>query len=196
MKNKLKKNTFRELKKITLLLLILLISITLTGCIFKKQSTKTEISIEEQKLVTDYMKENISELSPEKEILGGKFYITDVYFKNLKNAVVSYEDGHVSMTANVEFKINNKEVEIISFELVKNGAVISSTHIKCNAHEDCIPLPKCHARDCINKKFKNQYTKPDVCTEIFDFCAAYKPEDCICQQGTCFNQNLMNQECK
>lgn len=61
----------------------------------------------------------------------------------------------------------------------------------CESDSDCIPLPsECHPTECINKKFEYEYTKPDVCTEIFMLEAAYKPEDCVCVKGKCMNINL------
>ena len=182
------------MKKTILLLVLLLISINLTSCLFKKDS-ENKISIENEKMLTDYLKENISKLSPEKEMLGGKFYITDIRFKDQENAIINYEDGHITLEANLNFKINKNKVEVVSFELTENEVVVNSTHMQCSAHEDCIPLPCCHPHECINKKYQNTYTQTEACTMMYDNCAAYEDDNCLCQQGICFNENLMSQEC-
>ncbi len=61
----------------------------------------------------------------------------------------------------------------------------------CKIDDDCIPLPSdCHPRYCINKQYENMYEKPDGCTKLFDYQAAYSPEDCACQENICVNKNL------
>ncbi|OIO40758.1 hypothetical protein CO154_02305 [Candidatus Pacearchaeota archaeon CG_4_9_14_3_um_filter_31_7] len=61
---------------------------------------------------------------------------------------------------------------------------------KCEADADCIPLPsECHPLSCINKKFESNYKKPEACTMMFSENAAYKPEDCACEEGACVNKN-------
>jgi len=87
-------------------------------------------------------------------------------------------------------------VEIINFKLInEDKPLITNEYLKCNNHDDCIPLPGCHSRECINKKYQENYTQPEACTLMYDNCAAYEENDCICQQGTCFNEKLMNQGC-
>ncbi len=69
-------------------------------------------------LVINYIKDNISELSPEKEVLGGTFYVTNIDFIDHNLAIVEYEDGHIALEAEVMFSIENKEVSIKSFKLI------------------------------------------------------------------------------
>ncbi len=72
-----------------------------------------------QESVTEYLKANISELSPEKEVLGGTFYITSVRFLSPMLCLVEYEDGHVAYTATVEFAVPSAdEVKIVDFRIV------------------------------------------------------------------------------
>jgi len=52
---------------------------------------KRDFSNEE---TSNYLKANISALSPEKEVLGGKFYVTDFEFTGRSTGRVFYEDGH------------------------------------------------------------------------------------------------------
>jgi hypothetical protein len=52
--------------------------------------------------IEDYVRLNISELSPVKEVLGGTFYVTDVEAEDGKGEV-SYEDGHNAYTADFTY---------------------------------------------------------------------------------------------
>lgn len=93
-------------------------------------STSTETIIDEEKvakqnLVAEYLENNISELSPEKEVLGGKFYLTSIDFVSDNQAVATYEDGHIALTANIIFSVKQNdsqenEVVIENFEIVKD----------------------------------------------------------------------------
>ncbi len=93
-------------------------------------STSTETFIDEEKiakqnLVVKYLENNISELSPEKEVLGGKFYLTSIDFVSDNQAVATYEDGHIALTANIIFSVKQNdsqenEVVIENFEIVKD----------------------------------------------------------------------------
>ncbi len=170
-------------------------SLFLTGC-FNNSEKIVEIPIETQNIVKNYIKENISKLSPEKEILGGKFYITGINFQSLDTAIINYEDGHIALKAEAIFMVENKNVEIINFKLINEKETpITNEHLKCSNHNDCIPLPGCHPQECINKKYQNDYIQPEACTMMYDYCAAYEANDCICQQGICFNENLMDPSC-
>lgn len=67
----------------------------------------------------------------------------------------------------------------------------------CSADEDCIPLPsECHPQECINREHEDMFEKPQMCTKMFDCSAAYRPEDCLCQEGRCVNKNLGNNGCE
>lgn len=77
----------------------------------------------EKTLFENYLKNNISDLSPVKEVLGGKFYITGIHWQPDRVALVDYEDGHIALQAKVGFnaKYSNgwpEEVEIKSFEVI------------------------------------------------------------------------------
>ena len=81
--------------------------------------------INRQNLVVKYLEENISQLSPEKEVLGGKFYLTSLDFISDQEVIVSYEDGHIALVAKVTFTLEQKnypgkEVIIESFEIIEN----------------------------------------------------------------------------
>lgn len=65
--------------------------------------------------VEDYVKQNISELSPRDEVLGGKFMVTDIEAEDRKG-VVSYEDGHNAFTADFTYSEDaDKGIDITSF---------------------------------------------------------------------------------
>ncbi len=194
------------MKKIIIIILILLIGFLIGFSLIQdkkqteiknQQNLATEQISAEQKLkLNKYLQENISQLSPEKEVLGGKFYITDIKYQNNTQAIIEYEDGHIALKAEIAFKIENEQIEIISFELInENGVIITDEHMKCTSHDECMPLPGCHSYECINKKYADYYQQPDACTMIYDNCAAYENKDCLCQQGLCFNENLMSSEC-
>lgn len=70
---------------------------------FTSLSTNSKLP---QTLVENYLKENISTLSTEKEVLGGKFYITDLKLNDGSSGVVSYEDGHVAFVADFTYMIS------------------------------------------------------------------------------------------
>jgi len=74
---------------------------------------------EEQKLVEDYIKNNLSTLSPEKEVLGGKFFVTGLSFQSSRQATVEYEDGHNMYTAEVTYEVENgKDVKIVEWKII------------------------------------------------------------------------------
>ncbi len=73
-----------------------------------------------QTILENYFKENIASISPEKEVLGGKFYITDLKLNDGTSGVVSYEDGHVAFTADFTYSISSEgNVQINSFNIRK-----------------------------------------------------------------------------
>lgn len=56
--------------------------------------------------VETYVKQHISELSPLKEVLGGKYYVTEIQASGGIGAV-SYEDGHVAHVADFTYAIHS-----------------------------------------------------------------------------------------
>lgn len=180
-----------KLKFFTLLILVLI----LEGC-FKNSPRIIEIPLETQNIVEDYIKNNISELSPQKEVLGGKFYITEIKFVEPDMIMINYEDGHIALKAQANFKTIDEDVKITNFKLInENNFLITNEYLKCSHHDDCIPLPSCHPHECINQRYQDNYEEPKICTTMYDHCAAYEKNNCLCQQGICFNENLMNPEC-
>jgi hypothetical protein len=78
-----------------------------------------------------YILKNLAKLSPEKEVLGGKFYIgefsvdeftvrNDVVIDSFVKGQVTYSDGHNEFTARYSFKINpDMSLTFRTFDIVK-----------------------------------------------------------------------------
>lgn len=80
-----------------------------------------EEEISNQTLVENYIMENISELSPVKEVLGGKFYVTDFAFADDQTVEIKYEDGHNAYKAKVVFGLNTGEVIVNNFLIINSN---------------------------------------------------------------------------
>lgn len=59
----------------------------------------------------DYVGKNIASLSPEKPVLGGKWYVIRFWFVKDNIAYVEYEDGHISREILVEGKESGGEAD-------------------------------------------------------------------------------------
>ena len=106
--------------------LITIILISALGFVFIKisdfsSSDQPEIivPVENPDNVIGYINKNISNLSPEKEVLGGTFYIKNIT-ADAGTGTVSYEDGHNAFTADFTYEFSQSgEVKITSFEIVE-----------------------------------------------------------------------------
>jgi hypothetical protein len=77
---------------------------------------------EKEELLRDYLNENISELSPEKEVLGGSFFITSLTLNGEDEFSIEYEDGHILLLASGKYSIDEENnVNIQEFNLQENG---------------------------------------------------------------------------
>ncbi len=103
------------MKRILVIIALLLLA-SLSLVVFKDKDTEAP----QGKLmsVESYVSQNISELSPEKEVLGGKFYVTDIQVADGKG-VVSYEDGHVAYTADFSYTSNDRTGHTITSFVVR-----------------------------------------------------------------------------
>jgi len=61
-----------------------------------------------------YMSANISRISPQKEVLGGKFQITNLVVTSSNTAEVSYSDGHIALAGRFNFTIDGNGVVTIT----------------------------------------------------------------------------------
>ena len=65
--------------------------------------------------IESYISQNISELSPEKEVLGGRFYVTSVEAADGRG-IVEYEDGHIALVADFTYEMSEQAgIRITSF---------------------------------------------------------------------------------
>lgn len=67
--------------------------------------------------IESYVTQNISLLSPEKEVLGGTFYVTKIEVEpEEKKGYVEYEDGHVAYSADFTYTADDMDgINITSF---------------------------------------------------------------------------------
>lgn len=80
---------------------------------------------EEKLAVEKYLKENISSISPKEEVLGGKFYVTEIVWEGDGYGKVIYEDGHILLKALFDYTIrkidrNRYTVKIDHFNMILN----------------------------------------------------------------------------
>jgi len=106
-------------------LIILILLIGTTGLYFLDKSPEPSINEEPQVVVQNpdsvikYVSENISKLSPEKEQVGGTFFVTNITL-DLGTGNVEYEDGHNAYVAKFEYKYGSEEeILITNFVLVE-----------------------------------------------------------------------------
>lgn len=110
------------MKKTFLLLILLILLLGVASSIKNQrqnQSNKTPVStsVTHRSVVENYIRQNISKLSPEKEVLGGTFYVTYIEV-NDGFGVVAYEDGHIALTADFTYIIDSSGLpNITSFKL-------------------------------------------------------------------------------
>lgn len=77
---------------------------------------------EKEELLRSYLDENISELSPEKEVLGGKFFITSLILNGEDEFTIEYADGHIVLMASGKYSIDEENnVNIQEFNLLTNN---------------------------------------------------------------------------
>lgn len=106
---------------------IFIIMVAIIGSYYFKEKTPPSSETQEitqnteinKETVETYIRDNISTLSPEEAVLGGTFYVTKINFIDNSSAIVSYEDGHIALEAKAVFYINEGQVFIDSFELLK-----------------------------------------------------------------------------
>lgn len=81
--------------------------------------TPTLTEAEKNMSVEEYVKQNISVLSPEKEQVGGTFFVTNIEATS-GTGTVSYEDGHNAYTADFVYTLNELgEPSVSSFIIRK-----------------------------------------------------------------------------
>ena len=105
------------MQKILTTLLILIIA--LAGLAYWYDHAEAPVQAPEDQRVIDietYVRQNISQLSPEPAVLGGTFYVTDIQTDG-DSGMVSYEDGHIALTADFTYLIDKYGITVTSFEI-------------------------------------------------------------------------------
>jgi hypothetical protein len=100
-----------------------LINVGYEWCELKQKClvNKEEICDEETVLEV-YLNDNISILSPIKEVLGGKFYLTKLEILEAGKGRVEYEDGHIALVGLFSFAFNGLEIQISDFIIEEEPA--------------------------------------------------------------------------
>lgn len=79
------------------------------------------ISQEEKANIEEYIRGNISTLSSEKEVLGGKFYVTGITWETDSSGIVSYEDGHIVLQARFTVSLSGDVPSVASFVVASSS---------------------------------------------------------------------------
>ena len=66
--------------------------------------------------IEDYVRQNITQLSPEPAVLGGTFYVTNIEAKDGRGTVW-YEDGHIALVADFKYVQDAYGISIVSFDV-------------------------------------------------------------------------------
>jgi len=99
------------MKRITILLFLLTLA-ALLYIPFRYEWTTATITQEEGRT---YLAQHITELSPEKAVLGGTWYVTDFQFTGNDQGIVWYEDGHIALVADVTFEKKGGALRVKDF---------------------------------------------------------------------------------
>lgn len=71
----------------------------------------------EKKLVEEYIKQNISQISPVSPVLGGSWYVVSVEFLDDGLVDVVYEDGHIQENIRTKYSVDkNGGVKLIDLQ--------------------------------------------------------------------------------
>ncbi len=68
--------------------------------------------VDEKKLVEEYIKQNISQISPIPPVLGGSWYVISIEFLDGGLVNIVYEDGHIQESIQAKYSVD------------KNGGVV------------------------------------------------------------------------
>ena len=115
--------TFLSTKDIFIIVFCIFIAGSLYGAsrgVMPKSKTletdnfSTEYVAEKQNKIEEYIRANISVLSPQEAVLGGTFYVTQIIWSSEVTGIVFYEDGHIALRASFQAIFNsNGELEVV-----------------------------------------------------------------------------------
>lgn len=85
------------------------------------QMSQTDCEVLDEKIIVEkYIRDNIKTIAPEKPVLGGSWYVTQVYINpSTKTGMMTYEDGHIQGKASFNYVRNNEEVLINSVGILR-----------------------------------------------------------------------------
>jgi hypothetical protein len=101
-----------------------------TPSLVTTSTVSSKLSEEQQDKLKNYIKANLSTLSPAPEVLGGKFYLTEFIINSPNTAQISYEDGHNSFDAEITYEIRENLAYLQNFTIIsQNNQQYSSSTI-------------------------------------------------------------------
>lgn len=106
-----------DMSKILTLILVLIIAFA--GFAYWYEQAEAPVQEPRDQRVMDvesYVRQNISQLSPEPAVMGGTFYVTDIKTDG-ESGTVWYEDGHIALIADFTYLIDRYGITITSFEV-------------------------------------------------------------------------------
>lgn len=144
---------------------------------------------DKRNLVAKYLRANISFLSPEKEVLGGKFYVTSLSFSESKDEViVEYEDGHIAFKALAQFSITeNGEVFITKFEMITEKPKDPTVNFSKNG-----TITKNNDGYFLNYEENNKKKQINLYFDENSICSFLKNGEIETQNIDCFKNNWEN----
>lgn len=120
--------TFLDTKDIFIIVFCIFLAGSLYGAfrgtlpqdkILQTNNPASEYVREKQNKIDEYIRANISTLSPHEPVLGGTFYVTQILWSSEESGIVFYEDGHIALRAPFQAKFNpNGELEVVFEEIV------------------------------------------------------------------------------
>jgi hypothetical protein len=121
------------MKILKYILILVVLSLVIFLALQTKTTNKTD-TVPPQNIITDikqnvenYLRENISKLSPVKAVLGGTWYVISVTTDlEKKSGTVTYEDGHIQEIKNFLYTANDKG-EIVSLTIIDSSGTGSTS---------------------------------------------------------------------
>lgn len=88
------------------LILCFLVLLSLSAC---------DSSVDEKKMVENYIRDNIADINPVEPVLGGQWYVVDLNFEE-ENVMVEAEDGHIVSEFKAKYEVEEGEVLLSEIE--------------------------------------------------------------------------------
>lgn len=118
------------MNKIKIKILIFVAIVVIIGgvlLVLKTPFFAPKAAVDVRQNVENYLRANISKLSPVQAVLGGTWYVVSMTTDLVKNSgTVVYEDGHIKETKNFSYTTNDKG-EIASLTIINSNDPIACT---------------------------------------------------------------------